>query len=241
LPCVESTRIMFDAMPALKAVVEEYARSLTPGPETAPALGLSTQLQRWLAFLVLVVVGAVSEEIAFRGFILSGLRQRYQPATAIFLSSFLFALSQMNVFQFVPHFLLGAVLGFLVLRSGSLLPGILFHLIYNTLVMGPGLLPQEFQYLGYADASFAAHYVLREVLAGGALLLAGAVLLAVARWTRPPAPETPSKLLISRPPVDAQPFLPTSGPWPASTQVKAMDQRSYEPLERLRRLDNQGS
>ena len=228
LPCVESMRIMFDAMPALKSLVEEYARSFTPGPEAAPALGLTTQLQRWLAFLMLVVVGAVSEEIAFRGFILSGLRQRYKPATAIFLSSFLFALSQMNVFQFVPHFLLGAVLSFLVLRSGSILPGILFHLIYNALVIGPGLLPQEFQYLGYADASFAAHYVLREVLAGGALFLAGGVLLAIARWTRPPVQEPPTKPLISLPPLHTKPLLAALEPWPASTQVKAAERTPPE-------------
>ena len=67
-----------------------------------------------LQFALLVIVGAVSEEFAFRGFILSGLRQRFRPATAIFLSSFLFALSQMNVFQFVPHFLLQPA--FVVLR-----------------------------------------------------------------------------------------------------------------------------
>jgi ABC-2 type transport system permease protein/sodium transport system permease protein len=41
----------------------------------------------------------------------------------------------MNVFQFLPAFLLGAVLGLLAVRSGSLLPGILFHLVHNGLMI----------------------------------------------------------------------------------------------------------
>jgi membrane protease YdiL (CAAX protease family) len=175
-----------------------------------------------------VGVGAVSEEVAFRGFILTGLRQRFRPGTAVLLSSFLFALSQMNVFQFVPHFLLGAVLGFLVLRSGSLWPGIVFHLLYNTLVMGPGLLPQEFAYLGYANVSFAENYVLREVLAGGGLLLVGVILYAIARWTRPPAAVGQGEPVDALPPIDTRPFAPALAASPASTQFKATDQRFHE-------------
>ena len=54
------------------------------------------------------MLGAVSEELAFRGFILSVVsKRRFKPWTAVFISSFLFALSQMNVFQFVPHFVVG--------------------------------------------------------------------------------------------------------------------------------------
>src|SRR5207249_3254564 len=73
---------------------------------------------------------------AFRGFILNGLRRRFRPWTAIFLSSFLFALSHMNVFQFLPAFCLGVVLGVLALRTGSILPGMGFHLLHNGLVIG---------------------------------------------------------------------------------------------------------
>jgi membrane protease YdiL (CAAX protease family) len=83
---------------------------------------------------------AICEEIAFRGFILNGLRSRFHPWTAILLSSFLFALSHLNVFQFIPSFVLGVVLGLLAVRSSSVLPGMLFHLLHNTLVIAPVLL-----------------------------------------------------------------------------------------------------
>jgi sodium transport system permease protein len=92
-------------------------------------------------FVVLAVLPAFCEEIAFRGFILSGLARTFRPWSAILLSSFLFALYQMNIFQFVPHFLFGIVLALLVTRTGSLWPAVVFHLVYNSLVMGPVLVP----------------------------------------------------------------------------------------------------
>src|SRR5208337_5179446 len=59
-----------------------------------------------------------------------------RPWMAILVSSLLFALYQLNVFQFIPHFILGLVLGFLAVKSGSVLPSMLFHLIHNALQLG---------------------------------------------------------------------------------------------------------
>ncbi len=87
-------------------------------------------------FLVFAVLPALCEEIAFRGFILTGLLRRFRPMTAVLISSFLFALAHLNVFQFIPSLVLGVVLGILAVRSGSILPGILFHLIHNGLLIG---------------------------------------------------------------------------------------------------------
>jgi membrane protease YdiL (CAAX protease family) len=89
----------------------------------------------WQYPLVVAGLGAVCEEVAFRGFILSGLRRRFRPWTAILLSSFLFALSHLNVFMFVPMFLLGVILGLLATRSGSIVPGVVFHVVHSGLVL----------------------------------------------------------------------------------------------------------
>ncbi len=212
-PCVEAIRILIHQMPEkLEPLVKEHARSVAVGSDTAPGFDLSTALGRWLPFLAFVGIIAVSEEVAFRGFILSGLRQRFRPTTAVLLSAFLFALSQMNVFQFVPHFLLGVVLGFLVVRGGSLWPAILFHLLFNVLLTGPELLKEEFAYLGYADNSFADTF---RILAVVGLILTGGMMYAIIRWTRPPsgivpvedAPRTVSEPLAVRP---AEAATPTS-------------------------------
>ena len=90
--------------------------------------------------LFLGLLPAVCEELAFRGFILNGLRRRFSPGTAILISSFLFALAHMNVFQFLPAFVLGTVLGVLAVRSGSVLPAMVCHLCHNTLLISLAVL-----------------------------------------------------------------------------------------------------
>src|SRR5262249_20186199 len=91
-------------------------------------------------FLVLALLPAVCEELAFRGFILQGLLRGFRPWTAILLSAFLFAVYQMNVFQLLPHFVFGVVLGLLAVRSGSVWPAMLFHLLYHCLVLTAAVL-----------------------------------------------------------------------------------------------------
>ena len=100
--------------------------------------------------LAFALVPALCEEIAFRGFVLHGLHQSFRPRNAVLLSSFFFALFHLNVFLFVPTFLLGVVLGLLTVRSRSLLPAILFHLLHNSVLIAliplsqfsDGLLPR---------------------------------------------------------------------------------------------------
>jgi sodium transport system permease protein len=86
--------------------------------------------------LIFGVVASVCEELAFRGFILSGLLRSFRQRNAILISSFLFALFHMNVFQFLPAFFLGIVLGLLTVRSKSLVPAIIFHMVHNSMLIG---------------------------------------------------------------------------------------------------------
>jgi sodium transport system permease protein len=85
--------------------------------------------------LVFGILAALCEELAFRGLILSGLLRHFRPRNAVILSSFLFALFHMNVFQFLPAFFLGVVLGLVTVRSKSLVPAIVFHLLHNSLII----------------------------------------------------------------------------------------------------------
>jgi sodium transport system permease protein len=96
-------------------------------------LGPDTPLVSQL--LVLAVLPAVAEETMFRGFILSGLRTRLGPGKAIVVSSVLFAFAHMSAFRFVPTLVLGLILALLALRSGSLLPGVIFHSIHNGMLI----------------------------------------------------------------------------------------------------------
>lgn len=132
-------------------------------------------------FVVLGILPAWCEELAFRGFILTGLRQSFRPWSAILLSSFLFALYQMNVFQFLPHFLFGIVLAVLVVRTGSIWPAIVFHLVYNMVLLGPALLPSLFSGLESLSAW------VRPVAAVTGLMVAMGIFLLLSRVVPEPA------------------------------------------------------
>lgn len=93
------------------------------------------------AVLVLAVLPGICEEFAFRGFILSGLRHDYKTRSAILLSAFLFGFLHVLLSLFQQLFnatILGIVLGLLAVRSKSLLPGIVFHVINNSLALTLG-------------------------------------------------------------------------------------------------------
>src|SRR5205814_2200246 len=98
--------------------------------------------------LALGVLVPVCEELAFRGFILNGLCRRFQPWTAVLLSSFLFALYHANVFQFRTMFVLGMVLALFTVRSHSILPAVVFHCVHNSMlilvVYAGGIIAPEF-------------------------------------------------------------------------------------------------
>jgi sodium transport system permease protein len=136
-PLIELTRFALEQSPEVEAFLQQHPLRQALGEllgERQQGTGLAGRLAVYL--LVFAVLPAVCEELAFRGFILTGLRRRFRAGTAIIISSVLFAVAHMNVFQFAPTFVLGLVLGALVVRSGSVLPAMVCHLIHNGLLIG---------------------------------------------------------------------------------------------------------
>ena len=87
----------------------------------------------WYLLLVFAVTPAICEEVAFRGFILSGFSRNKRTGLAIVFSSLAFGIIHMIPQQVFNATLLGLVLGLLTIRSNSLFPAVLFHFIYNSL------------------------------------------------------------------------------------------------------------
>ncbi len=95
----------------------------------------------YVAVLLLALVPAICEEFAFRGFILTGMEYGHQRRTAILLSALLFGFLHVLLSLFQQLFnatLLGIILGMLAVRSGSILPGIVFHFLNNGLAVVQG-------------------------------------------------------------------------------------------------------
>jgi sodium transport system permease protein len=93
-----------------------------------------------MLILVAAIVPAICEELAFRGFILSGLRHLGHRWRAIILTSIFFGVSHPVFQQSLVACILGVLLGYLAVQTGSILPGIVFHMAHNSLALA---LPQK--------------------------------------------------------------------------------------------------
>lgn len=85
-----------------------------------------------LYFVTVALVPALVEEFAFRGIILGTLR-KYSDTVAIVVSAGLFGLMHGNFVQIPFAFCVGLVLGFVVVKTNSLLPSILIHFFNNAI------------------------------------------------------------------------------------------------------------
>ncbi len=118
---------------------EVQARLVWFFPQLPPSVAkvlesMSNQdLPLWVVLLTFALAPAVCEELAFRGFMLSGFSHTRRPWVAILLSSVAFGIVHQIPQQVFNASLLGLVLGLLVVRSNSLLPSVLFHLVYNSM------------------------------------------------------------------------------------------------------------
>src|SRR5262249_11226332 len=131
LPLAEGVQYLLHLFPTFVDLTQARQALVAEASPPGSAAG-------WGGLGVLARLPAVCKEVAFRGFILSGLRRRFRPWTAILLSSLLFALYHNHVFVLLPLFGLGVVLGVLAVRSGSIWPGVLLHAGCNALVLaGP--------------------------------------------------------------------------------------------------------
>jgi len=100
----------------------------------------------WTLVLLIAVVPAVCEELAFRGFILSGFRHLGHKRRAILYSALLFGIAHGVLQQSLIASLVGMVLGYVAVQGGSILPCMVFHLCHNTLILAssritPAMLP----------------------------------------------------------------------------------------------------
>ena len=87
----------------------------------------------WLIVVAFAVAPAICEELAFRGFILTGFCRNGRTRLAIVLSALTFGVMHMIPQQVFTTTLVGLVLGLIAVRSRSLIPGVVFHFLFNSM------------------------------------------------------------------------------------------------------------
>lgn len=172
----------------LAAALHPLVVVLSKGIQMLYPIGESTQQQLaqlsllladaplWGLLLLLAVTPAICEELAFRGFILSGLRHAGRRRSAIVISSIFFGVTHGILQQSLSACAVGVILGYLAVQAGSILPCMLFHVTHNGLTIlssqiTPGMLEDRpwlswmFQSLGDGE-----HIYTTPVVAAGGLL-----------------------------------------------------------------------
>lgn len=94
---------------------------------------VGTNLEIIAAFISLVVLTPIFEEVIFRGVLFKGLRKRLPFWAGAIITSVIFAVAHGQWNVAVDTFALSLVLCYLVEKSGSILPAILLHALKNSL------------------------------------------------------------------------------------------------------------
>jgi uncharacterized protein len=87
--------------------------------------------------LLIVFAAAISEEICFRGFLFGGLRERFPRIAAALLSAVIFGgLHALTGISAVPPLIaFGFVMALLYEKTGSIVPGIILHMLNNSVAL----------------------------------------------------------------------------------------------------------
>lgn len=107
-------------------VIEQMGREMErffPRPDSA---------LDWIWLLALVAVSpAICEEMMFRGFLLSSVRDRLPTWVVVLLIGLLFGAFHLSVYRLFGTTVLGALMAWMVLRHGAIGPAMVFHAANN--------------------------------------------------------------------------------------------------------------
>lgn len=115
----EAVSWVFPISPAMQKQMEAMNHLLADAPSL------------WVLIGLIALAPAVCEELAFRGFVLSGLRHMGHKWGAIVLTAIFFGVAHVLLHQSVMAALTGIVIGYIAVQTGSLLPCVVYHFMNN--------------------------------------------------------------------------------------------------------------
>jgi sodium transport system permease protein len=98
---------------------------------------------------------AICEEAAFRGVILSGLGSRLARWQVVVVVGLLFGVFHLSIYRFIPTALLGMLITYAVLETGSILSGVTVHFGVNAIVFSSGIYPSLSKVLGLQEGEIS--------------------------------------------------------------------------------------
>ncbi len=150
--------LLIRVLPPPESLVKALEKLLVLDDKSAPL---------WQVWVFIAVLPAVCEEMLFRGLILSGFRSMGKWP-AIVATGLLFGLAHASIYRLLPTLFLGIVFGWVVWRTGSVLAGMICHMLNNGLMATLAHSRELVRKWGLMDAA----YLPWTVIALGSLVLA---------------------------------------------------------------------
>ncbi len=177
---LEAAAVLSGAWSGVLVQMEEAVRAMSPAA--------------FAAMLVAASLGAgVCEELFFRGVAQVRLAQRFGPWRGILIASALFGLIHADPLHSPMAFLMGLLLGWAAWRAGTIIPGVIAHVVNNALSFTQS-------WLGVDEPAWLQPYLL---LGGAAALALCAAGLHLRFKSLPPAPAPPAFQPLVEVPVPA--------------------------------------
>ena len=128
-------------LPPWASLFQEWQNKIWPADPDSMKMQLDmfTEALRTHAALKVVLIGAlagVCEEMLFRGPLQMSMLRKAPAWAAIVFTALLFSAIHLDVHGFPLRAVLGAMLGFIACRSGSIFPAILAHALYDITALG---------------------------------------------------------------------------------------------------------
>lgn len=152
----------------------------------------------WGRLLALALVPAVCEELFFRGWLYAAIATRCRAVGTIVITGTLFGVLHVVVRdsvlweRFFPTCFLGLILGVVRWRTGSVLPGILLHVLHNGLLLSLSDAPEWITRWGL-DVEGRQHLPAGWLIGAAVLTVAGGGLLAFSGKVQNAGTQQPSR------------------------------------------------
>jgi membrane protease YdiL (CAAX protease family) len=122
------------SLPSSLSGVENWMRTQEDylAQATKVLLEMPDARELWINLFVIGFLPALSEELIFRGVLQRNFCEWFQNKhVAVIMTAFIFSAIHVQFYGFVPRFLLGILLGYLFVWSGSLWLSVLAHFVNN--------------------------------------------------------------------------------------------------------------
>lgn len=105
-------------------------------PEAPTLVGLEEEMNKlsaWQQFAFIALTPGICEEVLFRGIAFRPIEKSLGPKKAILITAIFFAIMHMDAVRLLPTFLLGLLFGYIVYKSGSIIPAMILHVLNNSI------------------------------------------------------------------------------------------------------------